>query len=268
MKRLIFSFMIVATAILSSCNNDDIPTVQNEGDKTRAIETIDYLNITYKGITYKNVPTTYDENGDFIFLDNEFSTVYQNELANDYDWSISAKDSYNITFYPSLESNLKSNGLTVIDNVNSSAKSILKQSTRAANPILAELTLYDDQYYKDRSLSFFLLEEQQSYSVANLKDKSWKFNDKCSSLIIRNNFPDDPNQSHTITDYPYPCPCSEIEAVFVGYDDRNFSDRTITGIAVANSIKKYATLPGFNDKLSSFKFFLARKGQFHDDINS
>lgn len=106
--------MIVATAILSSCNNDDIPTVQNEGDKTRAIETVDYLNITYKGITYKNVPTAYDENGDFIFLDNEFSAVYQNELANDYDWSISAKDSYNITFYPSLESNLKSNGLTLL----------------------------------------------------------------------------------------------------------------------------------------------------------
>lgn len=35
MKKLIFSFIVVATAILSSCNNDDIPTVQNEGDKTK-----------------------------------------------------------------------------------------------------------------------------------------------------------------------------------------------------------------------------------------
>lgn len=266
MKKLIFSFIVVATAILSSCNNDDIPTVQNEGDKTRAIETVDYLNITYKGIKYKNVPTTYDENGDFIFLDNEFSAVYQNELANDYDWSISAKDSYNITFYPSLESNLKSNGLTVIEDANSSTKSILKQLTRSASDSLAVLTLYDDKYYKDRSLTFGLFENKHNYPVANLKDKKYKFNDKCSSLIIKNNFPDDP-------DHYFPlnvgnCPYSKVEAVFVGYDDRNFSDRTITGIAVANSIKKYATLPGFNDKLSSFKFLLARKGQYHDDINS
>lgn len=187
-------------------------------------------------------------------------------MANDYDWSISAKDSYNITFYPSLESNLKSNGLTVIEDANSSTKSILKQLTRSASDSLAVLTLYDDKYYKDRSLTFGLFENKHSHTVANLKDKSWKFNDKCSSLIIKNNFPDDP-------DHYFPlnvgnCPYSKVEAVFVGYDDRNFSDRTITGIAVANSIKKYATLPGFNDKLSSFKFLLARKGQYHDDINS
>ena len=187
-------------------------------------------------------------------------------MANDYDWSISAKDSYNITFYPSLESNLKSNRLTVIEDANSSTKSILKQLTRSASDSLAVLTLYDDKYYKDRSLTFGLFENRLSLAVANLKDKSFKFNDKCSSLIIKNNFPDDPD--HYFTLGVDNCPYSKIEAVFVGYDDRNFSDRTITGIAVANSIKKYATLPGFNDKLSSFKFLLARKGQYHDDINS
>lgn len=145
------------------------------------------------------------------------------------------------------------------------AKSILKQSTRSASDSLAVLTLYDDKYYKDRSLTFGLFENRLNLAVANLKDKSFKFNDKCSSLIIKNNFCD---PDHYFTLGVDNCPYSKIEAVFVGYDDRNFSDRTITGIAVANSIKKYATLPGFNDKLSSFKFLLARKGQYHDDINS
>lgn len=266
MRTLFFTFVIATTAILFSCNNEaDITSVQYEDDKTRAIETVEYLNITYKGITYKNVPTTYDENGDFIFLDKDFAVVYQKELANNFNWSIAAKDSYNITFYPSLETNLESNGLEVLEETNSSRSARIKQTVRETTSVLAELTLYDDQYYKDRNISFEITESQKGYCIPNLK-KSHKFNDKCSSLIIINNFPYDYSQPYQLNGFSYPC--SEIEAVFVGYDDSNYSDRTITGIATANSVKKYATLPGFNDKLSSFKFFLAHKGEFHDNINS
>lgn len=72
--------------------------------------------------------------------------------------------------------------------------------------------------------------------------------------------PNDPNKEFQLGYFSYPC--SNIDAVFIGYDDRNFSDRTITCVAHAGDKKECSNLPGFNDKLSSFKFFFAQKGQY------
>lgn len=263
--KLTMLFM-AAVGVLTSCSNEaDDPQIQADEVQTRSNDAIEYLNITYKGVTYNNVPTTYDENGDFVFNDDDFASIYAAELANDPDWSISAKDATNITFYGSLASNLENNGIEIDKNIKSiDGERSFMASTRASYENLAEVTLYDDRDFKDRNYTFVLNDSIISTEVANLKDKPWGFNDKCSSLIITNNMPNDPNKKFQLGYFEYPC--SEIEAVFIGYDDRNFSDRTITGVCPPSDVKTYASLPGFNDKMSSFKLFFAKKGQYSPSI--
>lgn len=96
---------ILFIGTLFSCSNDNDAILFENAKmaKARFLEPEEYLNITYKGKTYENVPTSYDENGDFVFLDVEFASIYNTELKYDFNWSISAKDSQNITFYGSLE---------------------------------------------------------------------------------------------------------------------------------------------------------------------
>jgi hypothetical protein len=261
-KLLSISFLTIGA--MASCSDEvDTPQTQAEGIKTMSNDTMEYLNITYNGVTYYNVPTTYDENGDFVFNDNDFAPIYAAELANDPDWSISANDASNITFYSSLASNLKSNGIEIDKDIKSvDGMMSIFASTRTSYEYLAEVTLYDDTNYKDRNFSFQLNDSIISTQVANLKQYS--FNDKCSSLIITNNMPDDSNENFQLGYFTYSC--SEIEAVFIGYDDKNFSDRTITCVCPPSGVKKYPSLPGFNDKLSSFKFFFAKKGQYSSSI--
>lgn len=250
-----FSVALLATA----CNGeeDTIPPTRGEVSTEDAVE---YLNITYQGETYLNVPTTYDENGDFIFHDEVFSSVYEKELLNDSDWSISISGSNDIEFFPSLDSNLKAQGLKVDLSGKFTEAVFAMAKTRAGYDDLASVTLYDDKNFKDRHYPFALNDSVTSIEVAKLGGSPYNFNDKCSSIRMVNNLPDDPSQTLKLGYFSYPC--TQIDAVFIGYDDSGFSDRTITCVAPTASQKEWASLPGFNDKLSSFKFFFAQKGQY------
>lgn len=244
------------TLILSACSSEDLAPTSNEDE----IVPQEFLNISYMGQSYENVPTAYDENGDFIFLDKEFSEIYQKNLANDLDWSISIKGSNSIEFFSNLKENLEANGIVIDSTIKSIAAYPIDGLTRAGYDDLASLTLFDDKEFKDRNYTFVLNDSVISTEVSNLKNSPWSFNDKCSSLKIANNMPNDPNKEFQLGYFSYPC--SNIDAVFIGYDDRNFSDRTITCVAHAGDKKECSNLPGFNDKLSSFKFFFAQKGQY------
>lgn len=254
--RTLISGLSLCVILLTACNNEDTPAMHEEV----SLEPQEFLNITYMGQSFENVPTAYDENGDFIFLDGKFAEIYQENLANDPDWSISIKGPNDIEFFSNLEENLKSNGIEIDSNIKSSIAYPVDALTRAGYDDLASLTIYDDKEYKDRNYTFVLNDSTISTEVSNLKDSPWKFNDKCSSLKIVNNMPNDPNKEFKLGYFTYPC--SDIDAVFIGYDDKNFSDRTITCVAHAGGKKDCSSLPGFNDKLSSFKFFFAQKGQY------
>ena len=246
----------VFTLALSACSSEDLTPTSNE----EGIVPQEFLNITYKGQSFENVPTAYDENGDFIFLDKEFSKIYQKNLANDSDWSISIKGSSDIEFFSNLDENLEANGIEIDPEIKSIVAYPIDVLTRAGYEDLASVTLFDDKDFKDRNYTFVLNDSIISTDVRNLKNSPWKFNDKCSSLKIANNMPNDPNKEFKLGYFTYPC--SNIDAVFIGYDDRDFSDRTITCVAHAGDKKECPSLPGFNDKLSSFKFFFAQKGQY------
>ena len=261
MRIKIFYLLAIFIGCVACSNDPDI--IQDNKDLKDLVPSIEYLNITYNGVTYLNVPTTYNDNGDFIFLDENFAPIYATELADDPDWSISIIDAENIIFYGNLKTNLKANGIEINPDIQSSdgIKSYFS-NTRTSYEHLAAVTLFDDRDYNDTDHTFTLNDSIIYKEVANLKDL--KFNDKCSSLILTNNMPNDPNKTFQLGYYSHPC--SEIVAVFIGYDDKNFKDRTITCVCPPSDVKKYPSLPGFNDKMSSFKFFFAQKGQYSSTI--
>ena len=253
---LLTSALIGGTTLFTACNNDDEMSTMNSSILTPQT----YLNITYKGITYKNVPTAYKDNGEFIFLDENFSKLYNEKLALEDSLSTFVTDEHNVTFYDNLYDALEAQKISFVQNTRSTT--INTRQTHSSYSKWATLDLYDDKDFKDRQKNYELNDTLHYKQVINLK--SYGFNDKCSSLVITNLIPNDPTQSVTFNGFVYPC--NEASAVFIGYDDKAFSDRTIVCVADAGTVKKYASLPGFNDKLSSFKFFMAQKGQYSSSI--
>lgn len=164
----------------------------------------------------------------------------------------------NITFHDDLQENMTANGIEPVSDANVSSY----PGTRADDDVLAILDLYDDKHFKDRHKDAQLTNATREVDVPNLKKSPWKFNDKCSSLKITNNIPNDATTTFNLNGFDRPC--SEIDAVFIGYDDINYGDRTYIAVAHAGKYEPFATLSGFNDKLSSFKFLLALRGQYKD----
>lgn len=256
MKDSISSMFICMLAVLfTACGNEEEVAVD-----TNAVTPQEFLNITYDGHTYYNVPVGEDAEGNIQFLDTEFSVVYNSLLANNTHWSVFASDEKNITFYDDAQTNMQANDINLLDDANDVSSVLRVQGTRATANVLATLDLYDDKNYKDRHKEAQLTDSIHEVKVPNLKKSPWKFNDKCSSLKITNNIPNDATITFNLNGFDRPC--SDIDAVFIGYDDTNYSDRTFVCVAHPGSESPHASLPGFNDKLSSFKFLFALKGQY------
>lgn len=187
MKKFIFLFqsiLVVTLLCFTACSNEEV--VPQEGEVKP--EPQEFLNITYKGNVFQNVPIAYDENGDFIFLDEEFSQIYSQELKDNTELSIFVKDSSSIILYENLQTAFDSEGITLIKEIPTTRIESNGDMTRAGYDDLATVVLYDDRDFKDRNLTFALTESEKSVEVTNLKDVNG-FNDKCSSLVLTNNLP-------------------------------------------------------------------------------
>lgn len=251
--------MCIALSLLTACTSEN--EIETSSTTTRA-ETIETITVNYNGERYLNIPISFDENGDFIFLDKEFSSVYENELADDENLSIHIKSSDEIEFFHSLKLNLESNGYdySSCERQMEQALSVDDRITRLGYEYGAIVELFDDKNFADTKLTFRLTPEVIAVEERRLKYQG--FNDKCSSLIVTNNLPNDSTQSIQLGEFSYPC--SKVDAVFIGYEDKDFSKKTITFIATPGTRREATSLPNFNDKMSSFKFFFAQQGQYHE----
>lgn len=222
--------------------------------------------ITYGGTTYENVKVVFDEHGNFASFSGSFGEIYNSRLASNSSFSVYVNSARELSFYDNLDENLKDNELTVIP---SSLYHQTRVSTRSSSVnnipgynYNSVLELYDDRNFEDRHYSFSLNDSIIEVENSDLKKSPYKFNDKCSSLRIANNLPTKEGYFLKLGAYSYET--KDIVAVFIGFDDKNFSDRTIVCSTGAGTLKEYRSLPGFNDKLSSFKFLYAQKGQYTD----
>lgn len=69
-KTLLLGVLSLLTFMFTACSNEDETVDTHATTMQVALTPEEVLNITYNGITYKNVPIAYDSNGDLIFLDN------------------------------------------------------------------------------------------------------------------------------------------------------------------------------------------------------
>lgn len=241
--------------VLASCSQEnDLNKSDVEG-----ILVEDFLDIEYENTLYNHVPYGYDKNGDIVFLDDKFSKVYEEKLAMNPNWSMSLESENKIIFYDSLEENMESHGLKTIEGTT--------VSTRGGMDLIAQVFLYDDKNFCDRHCDFSLYNflGWNSVWIDDLNDSNYKFNDKCSSLVIDNNLPSTNAYNETIIISGFTYAANNVDAVFIGYEDKNISGKTITIAVHPATTVKYKSLPGFNDKLSSLRFFLAEKGHYKTD---
>ncbi len=235
---------------LASCSNEDVPDQTSEDN----LSPQEFLNITYNGKEYLNVPTAYDENGDFVFLDEDFSKIYDNELKELTTLSINLIDDKNIEMFCSLETNLTNHGIDYSKIPDESTPST-RTVTSSEQNYIGTADLYDDKKFKDRHIPLGISEAIHPVYVANLK--TYGFNDKCSSLKLWNHLPKD--SSKILNMGSYSLSYAEASLIFIGYDDHDYSDRTYTAFADASEQKEYKELKNFNDKMSSCKLFFSKR---------
>lgn len=132
----------------TSCNSDEVISQNDEVQ----LQPQEFLIITYKGEVYKNIPTTYDENGDFVFWDNIFSSIYEKELKENTNLSIVARDSQNIILYEDFQTACDSEGIILIKEIPNIEASYNTLNSRAGYEDLASVTLYDDKGFTDRTI--------------------------------------------------------------------------------------------------------------------
>lgn len=265
MKSTFITFaglMACIAMLFAACSDtENLESQMNDVSVSTRSEVPEMLTIHYNGNTYENVPTTYDENGDFVFHDKVFAPIYNQELANDSNLSINVKSDNEIALFKDLKSNLEASGykyeecMKSLDNTNSQYS-----TSRIGYDYLAAVELFDDKDYGAPVKKFELT--SQVISVEERRMHYIDFNDKCSSLKIYNNIPNDSTKTILLGDYEYVC--SKVDAVFFGYENKDYAKKTIIYIATAGSYRFAQSLPGFNDKMSSFRFLFAQNGQYQE----
>lgn len=264
MKSTFMTFaglMSCIAMLFAACSDtENLESQMKEQNASTRADVPEMLTIHYNGNTYENVPTTYDENGDFVFHDKVFAPIYNRELANDSSLSINVKSETEIVLYKDLRTNLESNGY----NYDEYIKNIDCQqyapniSTRTGDDILATVVLFDDVNFRDTSRTFNLTKDETYLQERRMHYID--FNDKCSSIQVTNNLPYEPGQTIMLEGYEYEC--YKVDAVFIGYEDKDYKNGSITLIATPGTVRKERSLFNFSDKMSSFKFLFAQKGQY------
>lgn len=254
MKRFflpLFLFLSIGVGI-TSCNSDmeDYVAPENKYGEDKV------FNITIDSQTYPNVAASYDEKGNLIFKDPLFSSIYNDFVLRHPDYSCFVKNDSSLCLYSDVQHSLNALSLTPIEN----GQPLL---TRVITPNegIGGVRLSDDTGRKGRSLVFVLKYMNFATSVSDLKDKQYKFNDKCSSLEMTNNLDSAFGVRYQIGSHIYKG--EDMSLVFIGYEDKHFQGKNV--VYIKNTGKAdtlFSKLPGFNDKISSFKLFYAAKGKY------
>ena len=260
MNKIIIPIICILFAT-TSCTNE----TENDLSAVRDItETTQFLTVSYKGVTFKKIPVKYDQNGDFIFIDDKFSKIYEQEIKND-GYTMFLDSNSQITFYDDLEDFLKDNNLTIIDEQTTRSGYNSAGTYVISTQYEGGVELYDDKNFLDTRKEFLIDTPDTTISIPNLGVSPYNFNDKCSSLRVTNNLPSGNFNMIIINGYTYYT--KNIVVLFAGYEDNTYRNREIICVAETGSVCSHKELPGFNDKLTSFKLYLAQKGQYNCNIN-
>lgn len=254
MKKFFKSLMFVACAFsICACSSDDL---QEDGFESRqqASAPTEYLTVTLYGKTYKNTPTSYSAQGDFIFYDEELAKNFVIYSAVHPDYSVRIVSDTEIVFFDNLQADLASDSLQLISSQSRASRSVIGPNQKVTGKVI----LFDDRRYKDRNLTFGIQNASEQLEESHLS--TYGFNDKCSSLKIQNNLPDDSTQTVDLGTSNGIIKCSDAILLFVGYEDTSYRGSTFTVIAYPGApMRGLDGLKGYNDKMSSLMLSYTRR---------
>lgn len=262
--KFLFSAMLaIALCGLTACSSDDAFETSHQSEsnsseeQTRSGAEAGTISVTYKDITYKDIPTALDGKGNVKFLNENFSTWFAEMEATKPELCIYLVSDKEIILYDNVEQCLDEQH--IIQCEEKGTRAFVNDETQH----LGEVTLFDDTHYNDRHYTFYVIGASDTYYMNDLSDWEYtSFNDKSSSLEMTNKM----NSSETVTINNYTYNCNQITLVFIGYANIGYGGSTIVSTADASTVTSHFCLPRFNDKMSSFKLFFGLKTMYPPTI--
>ena len=107
MKKVNYLFIAILSLLFSCCSDSE--ETEQEMDDTTFV-----MDVSWKGNTY-HVKSTYDKDGNLVYLDDSFLSIYNNEiLTNDSVVTYDAGEK-SLAYYTSVDEMMESLGLRFLD---------------------------------------------------------------------------------------------------------------------------------------------------------
>lgn len=280
-KLLIASFIFAS--VLSSCSSNDEPS--QSVIPSDSFEVPFDMTIKYDGITY-NVKAML-EGDSLIYLDEEFSNIYNTEIKNIPNKAVlTYKDDNNndvVEYYTTEKQMFKAKGMSFFGTkIQEPTLSRGGESNPVAANCVGRACLYDDKTFKDRDVTLDITQNLMCV-IPDLKVYA-NFNDKTSSIRVFNFLK--PNNYYTPLD-PTQIKDPETQAekgyllrtCLIGYENTNYGgsklfcvSREAKDIDLSLSLEEMKKVYhcdwrlskiGWNDKISSVVFRIVRV----EDVN-
>lgn len=257
-KSTILLLLILLSMTFAACSNIE----ETEGiGQTNFSSEIYNLSVTYKGRVYK-VPCTNDSVGNVVYLDPEFKSIYDKELANDSNMATLYLGEDSIAYFQNVNTMLSSLNYGIDPDFPVLFNQYLEKLSKLK---VGKLTFWDDKNYKDRSYTVEIT-GTTLFSCPNLK-KSYNMNDKISSMKLWSSIPKggvvytmDLSNPQGYSKYQW----SDLRVVFLGYKDSNFKHSVLCVVLGSGEYKEFPNLKhiGWGDKISSIQFRIGKKEDY------
>lgn len=279
MKK-IFYYAFALLPIFFSCSSDSEETAIEKSD------TPFLMDVTWKGSTY-HVMSTYDKDGNLVYLDDSFLSIYNNEiLKSDSVVTYDAGDK-SLVYYTSVDEMMNDLGLRFIDAdpvVLSLSEARAQTRTISSSAYAGRATLYQHLNYEGQTLELSAQYTKfRTIPVMSQEVEGVDWNDKASSIIVYSNIPPNDsvyvNWSDVALQYTS-CPAvdyattgntkyatNDLRVVFLGYQHRDYGGDVMCIVPNNNSTKRHYRLGeiNWNDKISSCTLRLAVKNLYSDN---
>lgn len=275
-----FYYLVIILPLLFSCSDDnDVVPIEND-------DTTFMMEVAWKGHVY-HVKSTYDKNGNLVYLDDSFLSVYKNEiLKNDSIITYDAGEK-SLAYYTSVDEMMDSLELRFIDvepYVLLPSEAEMKTRTVPSDARAGRVSLFQHLDYGGQ-----VLELSAQYTkfmtipkMSEPDDSGIDWNDKASSIIVYSNIPlndsvyvnpSDVNYQYisvpyasTATTGSQKYATNDLRVVFLGYQHKDYGGDVMCIVPNNNSYKCHHRLNdiNWNDKMSSCTLRLAVNNLYSD----
>lgn len=269
-----FVFFVALLPLLFSCSSDSEETGREKDDTSFVMD------VLWKGNTY-HVKSTYDKDGNLVYLDDSFLSIYKNEiLTNDSIVTYDAGEK-SLAYYTSVDEMMESLGLRFLDADSftlSQSGTEAQTRTISSSAYAGRATLYQHLNYEGQVLELSAQYTKfKTIPVMSTEVQGVDWNDKASSIIVYSNIPMNDSvwvnwsdvdlrytsvpSANSATTGNNMYATNDLRVVFLGYQHKDYAGDVMCVIPDNSSTKRHHRLGeiNWNDKISSCTLRLAVK---------